>query len=401
VASRFRGLGWIASVMVVAAGIIAGSSVLDLTSWRDSVGNPATPTEGVSDPAQPSDGPAETEAPESVQAEPTAEPDEGWTAAFTIEPGPYNRVRGVAEARGALFALGRSDRTQPAVWISHDGTNWSEAQVPAMSERVPGVDDPSGDLAAMIVDVVDSGDRLVALGNVGLADGSGLFGTALYLSDDGGQTWSRAQETPGTTAATMFDIVRYGDQLIAVGTAIWASDDDGQSWNEVAEAATLQGTLYAVDVYADTIVAAGDGGDGELAGPPALALVSSDGQTWERTVLDSEAGARSVAIGETGRIVVAGDADNDASFWVSDDTGETWEAIQIPGMCCVRDLVVTPTGYAAATRVMFEGALMSADGMTWTPTNVTLGLTAVAWGPNFGLVAVADEALLRAPALAP
>lgn len=328
-------------------------------------------------------------------------PRAGWSTAFTIAPGPYNRLRGVAEAGGQLFALGRSGRTQPAIWVSEDSITWTAAEIPPMTERLPGADGSSADLAAIVVDIVDAGDRLVALASVGLADGSGLFGTMLYTSDDEGQTWSEVQSTRGTTAAAMFGLAHRGDQLIAVGTAVWSSHDGGLSWTEVVDAESLGGTMRSVAARDDLIVAVGDGGNGDLTGPPAIALVSTDGESWERIVIHPDAVARSVAIGPSGRIVVGGHRNADLLIWVSDDAGATWETTSPSAACCAADLVATPTGYVAAASASFEGALLSSDGSTWTQSALDSGLSAVDWGPRFGLTGATDDTILLGPVPAP
>jgi len=319
-----------------------------------------------------------------------------WSKVFTIEPGPYSRLTGVAEARGTLFALGRSGRTQPAIWISRNGTDWAAATVPAVTEHIGDADDGSGDLTAFVVDVVDAGPRLVALAVSGLAEGSGPIGTKIYVSADEGQTWT---ESPAAIAGTMFDLVRAGDRLIAVGTAIWTSDDDGTSWIEALGSASVGGALHAVDARAGTIVAVGDSGNGDLTDAPALALVSTDGLTWQRIVIDPEAMAYSVAIGTSARVVaMGGDTAGGGAHWYSDDHGQTWSARRQSIECCASDVVATPNGWVAASSTSFDGALTSSDGVTWQRTTIRGGLDDVAWGPSFGVSAVSGDSILLARA---
>jgi hypothetical protein len=79
------------------------------------------------------------------------------------------------------------------------------------------------------------------------------------------------------------------------------------SWTEVMDGASIGGTTYAVDAFGDVVVAVGDGGNGDVTGPSALAMISTDGgDSWERYVIDPDAGATAVAIGAEGRISVAG-----------------------------------------------------------------------------------------------
>lgn len=317
----------------------------------------------------------------------TPAPRAAWTTAFSIEPGPYSRLAGVAEARDTLFALGRSDHTQPAIWWSRDGSTWTSARLPAVTERLSEGGDSSAELTAIVVDLEDAGDRLVALGAVGLADGSGLFGTMLYSSDDAGLSWSVVTNTPGTTAAAMFDPTRLDDRLIAVGTAIWASDDGGLSWSEVVDGATVGGILRSASAGGNLVVAVGDGGDGDLAGPPAVAMLSTDGQRWDRVLLDPSAGALSVAVGTSDNVIVGGyfTTNQDQPIWMSSGDGGPWDAVRLSQKCCAMDLVVTPEGFVAGMSGGLNGVLRSADGTVWTDSSLTAGLTHLTWGPRFGL----------------
>lgn len=192
-----------------------------------------------------------------------------------------------------------------------------------------------------------------------------------------------------------------GDRLFAVGTAIWASDDRGLNWSEVVDAESLGGTLHAVDVRGDLIVAAGEGGNGDITSPPAIVMVSTDGDRWERRVLDPDAVAHAMSIGEGGRIIVAGHVGAEVRIWVSDDAGDSWSVTRPPVDCCVTDLVASPEGYVAASSGPFEGVLVSADGLTWSARALAGGPEVIDWGPDFGLVGTRDDAALLGPVPAP
>ncbi len=159
--------------------------------------------------------------------------------------------------------------------------------------------------------------------------------------------------------------------------------------------------MYAVDASNGVIVAAGDGGNGDLTAPPAIVMLSSDGLNWERNVLDADAVARSVAVGPSGRIVVAGHRNTDLLTWVSDDTGATWEGTITAAACCAADIVATPNGYVIAADGAFEGALLSSDAMTWQQRQLDSALIGVDWGPHFGLTGASKDRILLGPVPAP
>jgi hypothetical protein len=196
----------------------------------------------------------------------------------------------------------------------------------------------------------------------------------------------------------MFAIARVGDRPIAAGGALWSSDDGGMSWTKLMDGASIGGTAYAVDAFGDLVVAVGDGGNGDVTGPPALAMISTDGgDSWERYVIDPDAGATAVAIGAEGRITVAGHLDNQLVTFVSADLGGSWSTTVLEGLCCAADLVATPTGYVLAA----DGALMSPDGIAWAEHPLETGVLALSWGPHFGLVAATESSILLGPVPAP
>ena len=406
--------GAVAAVAVAAVALVV---ILNLTTLRVAGPSP-TPSVPATTAASPSTTPTElasASASASVESspspsptavptatpEPTIVPRTGWSTVFSVDEDEA-RIAGIAEARGRLFALGQTGSRQPAIWVSNDGTSWALAGLPAMSERYPGSDGPDGDLGGFVVDLQDAGDRLVAVAALGLASGSGLFGTMVYVSDDDGLTWAQVDATPGVVAAAIFDLARSGDRLIGVGTAAWASDDGGLTWTEVMGGADIGGTLYAVDARDDLVVAVGDAGNGDLTSPPAIALVSRDGgDTWQQTVLHPDRLARSVAVGASGRIVVGGYVNEGMVTWVSDDSARTWTASAPFGSCCVGGMVATPTGYAAVSSMLFEGVLLSVDGISWNTIAIPADFNAVSWGPSFGLAVAARDEVLLGPVPAP
>jgi hypothetical protein len=389
--TQWRGIGASLETTVVVLALALSLSLVDTLQGRV-LGGP-----GLTDLLASQSGGTGSEA---TQASPGPSPAQGsrvnWSTVFEIAPGPYSRLDGLAEVGGALFALGRSDRSQPGIWRSRDGTAWTAAEIPQLTQRLTSASGATSELTAIVLDVEDAGNRLVALASVGLAEGGGPLGTMIYVSEDDGQHWTEVPDTPGVTSAPLFDLASRGDQLIAVGAAIWLSDDGGLSWTEVADDSTIGGVLYAADASSGLFVAAGDGGNGDLLGPPAIALVSTDaGRTWERRVIDRDAGALSVVVGSSGRVVVGGYRDPDTPFWVSDDSGRTWKAAEFSGICCAGDLVSTPNGYVAASFGSFDGVLRSTDGLTWVAGPRDGSPDVIEWGPTFGLTGAREHHVLR------
>lgn len=328
----------------------------------------------------------------SITPEATLPVREGWALHRVTEADVNTSVFQVAEARGQLFAVGHVPLLKPAIWVSANAVDWVEADVPT----------PPAPLGFTVVDIVDAGDRLVALAPGGYAEGSGAFATMIYVSDDDGLTWREAEATPGVQTAALFTIVRLGDRLVAMGQEVWVSDDHGLTWVQAADRAEVDGTMGTAAEHDGLFVAAGQAGQSDITELPFLVWTSSDaGETWHRSEVD--AGASDVTFGPDGRILMSvytGESGSDSAIWTSVDGAQSWSEGTVQP-CCITGLISTPTGYVATFREE-SFVLESADGETWTEQAIGVGdITCCVegrWLPSFGMVlAVNGDSVVLAP----
>ena len=345
--------------------------------------------EPLTSPSEPA--PTETSSSPSTSPEATVPPRAGWTLHEVVAADPNTSVFQVAGARGKLFALGHVPLLKPAIWVSANAVDWIEAEVPT----------PPAGLGFTVSDIVDAGDRLVALAAGGFAEGSGAFATMIYVSDDG-LTWREAESTPGVESAALFTILQVGDRLVAMGQGVWISDDHGLTWVQAADSAEIDGTMSRAAEHDGLIVAAGQTGQSDITELPYLVWTSSDaGESWHRSEVDAGPGA--VAFGPDGRVLMSvrtGPSESESAIWTSLDGAQSWS--KGPNQpCCVTGLISTPTGYVATLRDK-SFVLESADGETWTQQAIGVGgITCCVegrWLPSFGLVlAVNGDSVVLGP----
>ena len=254
------------------------------------------------------------------------------------------------------FGGGAGTGDEAPVWTSADGLTWTE--VPS---------DPVFRGAGM---------RAVTAGGPGLVSvGSTLDGPQAWFSSDG-VTWERASVPPAPpnvahaerqAEAWMRDVAVAGDRLVAVGVigievapnagryfpAIWTSTD-GVTWTEIS----LDQNVFPSAIEELRSVAAGPGGfvavGGVYANVP-MVWKSEDGLSWHRVSDEQDAfvsrsssgqdtskvlhfGVRSVAAGSGGYVALGGDqwcingypflcSPAEGAAWTSTD-GETW--VRVP-----------------------------------------------------------------------
>jgi hypothetical protein len=218
-------------------------------------------------------------------------------------------IRAVIAGGPGLVAVG-SDLDGPRAWISSDGVSWQEASVPAMPANVA-FDGKHAD--AWMQDVATDGERLVAVGTIGVSCGQtcGRYGPAVWTSTDG-RTWSALPAgpvfPPNPTDVEVRSVTAGPTGFVIVGGIfsdepwIWASPD-GLAWHRVAP---------EQDAFVSRSSGRGDG---------------SDSLYFE---------IQAVAAGGGGYVAVGGDAwcvysrwdcpRAEAAVWTSPD-GEAWHRV--------------------------------------------------------------------------
>jgi hypothetical protein len=232
-----------------------------------------------------------------------------WTRAPSDADFEGAWLRAVTAGGPGVIAVG-SDVDGARVWVSSDGVSWGKASVPAMPANVA-FDGKHAD--AWLRDVASDGERLVAVGTVGISCGQncGRYAPAVWTSTDGA-TWTAlpaGSVFPSDPSDVEVRSVTVGPAgFVAVGGIfsddpwIWTSPD-GLVWHRVSS-------------QQDAFVSRSHGnGDG------------SDSLYFE---------IQAVAAGTGGYVAVGGDAwcvygrwdclPAEAAVWTSPD-GETWHRV--------------------------------------------------------------------------
>jgi photosystem II stability/assembly factor-like uncharacterized protein len=212
----------------------------------------------------------------------------------------------------------------------------------------------------ILMDITRAGDRLVAVGERGVA----------LLSDDAGKTW-KPSETPVTRTLTG---VAFNDAKVGVavghGGSLVRTEDGGETWIHVPlEEAGPDSLLGVVSLGGDQFAAYGAFG---------LYFHSSDaGKSWERRTILAEDFDRHISqvlrVGEALFMVA-----ESGTLARSEDGGATWTAVESPyvgsyfGATALKDGAILAFG-------MRGNVFRSADlGATWQKLelNTTASLNA-------------------------
>lgn len=294
--------------------------------------------------------------------------------------------------------------TNAAVWFSEDGITWS---------RVPNDTPPlGGPINEAVQSVTVGGLGLVA---VGFENELPLGGDAVVWISDDGMSWSCVPDDEAAfEGAIMFDVTAFGPGLVAVGSAAWTSPD-GLTWTRVPLAPDEDARMSSVTVGGPGLVAVGSVDiETELDPDYSIAAVwtSPDGLTWSRLPYDEavlgDADLSDVTVGGPG-LVAVGSADNHAAVWTSPD-GLTWTRVpydaavfgggQTAGqvmnaVTSVGAQLVAVGGYGRDDSSTSDAALVwtSADGLTWTLTELDSGLSRMykVVATSRGVIAVGQE----------
>lgn len=217
-------------------------------------------------------------------------------------------VRDVVSYGDGLAAagwVGIDGESRAAVWTSEDGQDWVEVASPALSE-------PFGQRIYALTATADGG--LVAVGSATRNDDPYL---GVWTSPDG-REWTRSE--PAFESSTGFGVAETADGLVAVGAGataepdvhrkagVWLSTDGGLTWS-TADTASDPFGRRDVEVLSDVVmsdsgrlVAVGYAGDVESPEPMTyipepLVLESSDGTRW--SALDPPVEAPDSALPQT------------------------------------------------------------------------------------------------------
>jgi photosystem II stability/assembly factor-like uncharacterized protein len=166
--------------------------------------------------------------------------------------------------------------------------------------------------AMMLLDVTRAGDRIVAVGEHGVA----------ILSDDGGKTYTQAKTMPAdcTLTAVTFADAKNGWAVGHWGVIV-ATTDGGENWQ-------LQHVDTAVDQPLFS-VAFKNANEGWAVGLWSLLLHTQDGgKTWTREYLQAPAGSKKadknlnkIFLDHSGNIFIAGES---GMVLRSKDSGKSW-----------------------------------------------------------------------------
>ncbi|HVL98195.1 MAG TPA: hypothetical protein VM324_02770 [Egibacteraceae bacterium] len=212
---------------------------------------------------------------------------------------------------------------------------------------------------------------------------------------------------------TMESAAVLGGRIVAVGAAggspgVWLSDDGGATWTRPPDAGGVlaHGGMLDVTVSGDEFVAVGQ------AGATGSVWTSVDGETWAHadlglTVLPGETGAQQVAVsdGPAGPVAVGftlrpGDGDEDtrttAAAWAGGDPRGVWRRSELTlpttdADSSMRGVTRSGAGLLAVGQVGGRHAVWeSTDGAAWEALPVT-GLQSGAL--LFGITAIDDRLL--------
>ena len=213
-----------------------------------------------------------------------------WGVTWTLEDEVWSRPVPVGADRSANFnailidgetRLVASSGGSSSVWAWRGSLGWQPIadQAPFAPEAdggPTGAGLPEAFLGAEIAALAGGPAGFVAVGRVSCGQCGMGDRAAVWLSADG-EAWQRLPYEPPFKEGSMWDLTRFGDELIVVGVGIWRSPD-GLAWERIRGAG---GLLSSVTVGGPGLVAVGyDGSNGTLAG------VSTDGLEWQSVAIE-------------------------------------------------------------------------------------------------------------------
>lgn len=157
----------------------------------------------------------------------------------------------------------------------------------------------------------------------------------VYLSTDGGSTWSPVSALPSGVWSVASSSDGSHLAVAAYNGYIWTSTDGGKTWSDHAGSSGTHSWM--------SIASSSDGSD-LVAGATSLYLSTDGGSTWSQiTPSSANPGWRQVAIFATGRVIAALNVNVSIyTLWISNDYGKTWTQ------------ETTPTSYWLGTIAMSQ-----------------------------------------------
>ncbi len=194
----------------------------------------------------------------------------------------------------------------------------------------------------------------------------------VWRSTNAGSSWTRVWDKEPETS--LLSPLGYHDGILFARSDgdLWSSRDNGESWQKVYEDFPGYNTMLST-------------GDGRLVAPAgSRVVISGDGGFTWRTVNLTGEGSGLLVRTPTGRLIMpvrGRSVQNEGTFHVSDDSGETWST-RIAGLAwgeMPRAAVVTATGrviVAANTFASFNPRLVYSDdnGDSWESSTVLQSL---------------------------
>ena len=235
-----------------------------------------------------------------------------WYLAQTHQPGSGRLTAGELAARIAGGPRGWLAEGPQAIWTSKNGVSWTLA-------ATHGIDQPG-----------DSINVVTATADGFLAAGAAGKQSVIWISRDG-TTWQRLTATQlGLNAVSVIQYAtsRGNDTLISDGSSVWLSTDGGTSWTRV--------TVPAGHGASDGISGLSFGGSGLIAvrpgtaasgAPGGVAYFSPNGQAWQFAGLIDPAGGWTPELvkgSDYGFVVVGKAASGQNVAYTSTGTGVTW-----------------------------------------------------------------------------
>lgn len=218
--------------------------------------------------------------------------------------------------------------------------------------------------------------------------GASYYSDVLYLSQDGGQTWT-TDAAPSASAAIAYSPNFANDQMaFTAGMGIFKTENAGLTWTEVLTGA-VRSLAVSPNFASDQMLFAGAlGGD--------FYISDNGGSSWiTRTVaadaqfIDALAVSPQFASDQT---LFAG---TEAGLFWSEDGGDSWQAVSEYAGTAVPSLAISPNWPTDPTLLVgtYTGVyrLLSSDPSTGTVRQTTLGFEALRTTP---LALANDENLL-------